>query len=544
MHRLPFLNMFLTVVEDVDMYKAKIRPRIVHWIETIQARKHQQCIIILVSTGASASPVVPKATTMFAQKPATLKERVATDFKSTSARTVQIRLGNQSQWADLHDAINDCFYAGFGHLVFQLEDDIRRLEAQRQLPGWNFCVFFVTKESLALLLMMVELYEDALKQYDQLETTFTEVIGSNTEALPVRTSFPDNKRKIQSYREIGIREKIYQNDCSLHEFSCYLFAQQMHLLEAAGRFPDILSRGRKFISQYCYSDCHQKDFSWDARAKWSFQIAMELIIRSKEHLCPPEEQVSFDFHLAELFLLARRHLDHFASSALPAFGRKNSLSILPDSSIGTSTPDVVLVSNIDEVIADPEEFEKIYRHLTKEMTQVFSAQHLERKESMALYDYALIHLMYGRYQDALEVLLKLSKRKTDWTDIEFGVEKALAKCYKGLKESEKYLQVCTDIVNRYSRLRPKLASKIIQDIVCFEAISAEQTIQIGPQVFLVALLPASTTNELYLELENPFAVRNDTLPGLNIFLELSDRRIQSSSSSGLCRDCVHFGGPS
>lgn len=506
MHRLPFLNLFLTVVEDVDMYKAKIRPRIVHWVETLQSRKHQQCIIVLVSTGTSTGSVVPKATTMFAQKPATLKERVATDFKSTNARTVQIRLGNQSQWGELHDTINECFYAGFGHLVFQLEDDIRRLEAQRQLPGWNFCIFFVTKESLALLLMMVELYEDALKQYDQLETTFKEVVSSNPEALPDRTSFPDTKRKIQSYREIGIREKIYQNNCSLHAFSCYLFAQQMHLLEAAKKFPEILSRGRKFISQYCYSDCQLADFCWDARAKWSFQIAMELIISSSEHVCPPEEQVSFDFHLAELFLLARRHLDLFAGSTLPAFGRKNSLSILPDLSTETNTPDVDLVSNIDEVIAGPEAFENIYRYLTQKMTEVFSAQHLERKESTALYDYAMIHLMYGRYQDALEVLLKLSKRKMDWIDIEFGIGKALAKCYKGLREAENYLQVCTDLVNKYARLRPKLTSKIIQDIVSFETMSAEKYIQIAPQVFTVTLLPASTTNELFLDLENPFTV--------------------------------------
>jgi hypothetical protein len=127
---------------------------------------------------------------------------------------------------------------------------------------------------------------------------------------------------------------------------------------------------------------------------------------------------------------------------------------------------------------------------------------------MALYDYALIHLMYGRYHLALDVLLRLTKRKTDWSDIEFGVGKALAKCYKGLKESDKYLDSCIDLINRHSRSKPILTSAIFQDIAKFNSDenAEEKLIVISSQVFQVGIAPTSSTSELFIELENPLSV--------------------------------------
>ncbi|KAK6968963.1 hypothetical protein R3P38DRAFT_2815083 [Favolaschia claudopus] len=56
------------------------------------------------------------------------------------------------------------------------EDEVKRSESQRQMPGWNFCTFFTLKESLAGSFQGVNLFEDTLVQYDELEASFYQVL--------------------------------------------------------------------------------------------------------------------------------------------------------------------------------------------------------------------------------------------------------------------------------------------------------------------------------------------------------------------------------
>lgn len=35
----------------------------------------------------------------------------------------------------------------FDDAVSHREDEVRRSESQREMPGWNFCTFFILKES-------------------------------------------------------------------------------------------------------------------------------------------------------------------------------------------------------------------------------------------------------------------------------------------------------------------------------------------------------------------------------------------------------------
>jgi trafficking protein particle complex subunit 10 len=48
-------------------------------------------------------------------------------------------------WAETLSKIKDGILASFDSAVSQREEDIKRSESQRAMPGWNFCTFFILK---------------------------------------------------------------------------------------------------------------------------------------------------------------------------------------------------------------------------------------------------------------------------------------------------------------------------------------------------------------------------------------------------------------
>lgn len=182
-------------------------------------------------------------------------------------------------WAELIDKIKRLILSSFDMRVTQYEDDIREKDAQRSLPGWNFCTFFILKEGLARGFESVGLVEDALVGYDELSvgldtiiqeqaaTGLFEVPGgsllSHTEELKkaaqraltavstgtmefedeehVDLQSKDQALAAENFDEIPIsavkkpyRELILANNVSIFDFRCYIFARQIALLLRLG----------------------------------------------------------------------------------------------------------------------------------------------------------------------------------------------------------------------------------------------------------------------------------------------------------------------
>jgi len=57
-------------------------------------------------------------------------------------------------WAELLSKVKDGLLSAFDAAVSQREDEVRRSESQRSMPGWNFCTFFILKvrQDTALIL--------------------------------------------------------------------------------------------------------------------------------------------------------------------------------------------------------------------------------------------------------------------------------------------------------------------------------------------------------------------------------------------------------
>lgn len=59
---------------------------------------------------------------------------------------------NPTVWADLVTKVKEGVLSAFDASLTQREDEVKRSEGQRQMPGWNFCTFFILKVRSALQL--------------------------------------------------------------------------------------------------------------------------------------------------------------------------------------------------------------------------------------------------------------------------------------------------------------------------------------------------------------------------------------------------------
>ncbi|KAK5236740.1 hypothetical protein LTR47_001918 [Exophiala xenobiotica] len=211
----PYVKLYLLRCDDKESYKEKARKEVRSWVKSQQSvgdgkssSKSQEGYdafewlivhVVLANTPAASQPKSSKHISLetadstdsinskskwSGKASATIFDKLRADFdssKSAIKRVAQVRILDASdkstplslseleeQWQDLVESIKACILRSFDARVAQYESDIRERDSQRNLPGWNFCTFFVLKEGLAKGFESVGLLEDALAVYDEL----------------------------------------------------------------------------------------------------------------------------------------------------------------------------------------------------------------------------------------------------------------------------------------------------------------------------------------------------------------------------------------
>lgn len=68
---------------------------------------------------------------------------------------------NPTAWADFMNKLKEGILSAFDSALTQREEEVRRSEGQRQMPGWNFCTFFVLK-----VIMMFQITYCSFLEFD------------------------------------------------------------------------------------------------------------------------------------------------------------------------------------------------------------------------------------------------------------------------------------------------------------------------------------------------------------------------------------------
>lgn len=342
LRRTPYLKVLLVRCDDNDTYKAQTRAEIRDWIKThtttstagtkksTNASDNHDAFewliihVVIPNTIAATQPRLAgskansdsnpdllsksSSTSRWRGGTSSLLDKMRSDFnvsaKGTADRVAQIRIGindvpydmlprvvpavptgyveteqdSENAWADLIAKFKTLILSSFDQRVSQYEEDIKEKDAQRTLPGWNFCTFFILKEGLARGFESVGLVEDALVGYDELSVGLDAIIQGQTVADlaaargGVLLTYTDDLRRLAQraiaqisagnmafedeeavdlqssqtvaedlFKSIPIssakkpyRDLILENKVSIFDFRCYIFARQISLLLRLG----------------------------------------------------------------------------------------------------------------------------------------------------------------------------------------------------------------------------------------------------------------------------------------------------------------------
>ncbi|KAF8810122.1 hypothetical protein BYT27DRAFT_7135471 [Phlegmacium glaucopus] len=249
----PLLHIFIFHCEDNDLeaYRTVHKKQIKDWHTGISARKNPEWLILqIIKPDATRS-----APGNFFQIKGTVLDKLKTDFNSDKRdRCAQVNwvTGNENPlaWAEFINKMKDGLLCTFDSAITQRQEEVKRSENQQSMPGWNFCTFFILKESLATSFEGMNLFEEALVPYDELEASFYRVskeknmswFGSLVHSDPQDESLPLLSTAKKPYRDL-----ILANRISIFDFRIYLLARQCQLLAKMGRMTELTSKVALFL---------------------------------------------------------------------------------------------------------------------------------------------------------------------------------------------------------------------------------------------------------------------------------------------------------
>lgn len=333
----PYLKIYLLRCDDSETYKASSRKLLREWIKAhtrpaqsttaVNTQENHDAFEWLIlhvvipgtpaaaqsrwsagGAGGNTADKMAGGSRFLGKSSSTIFEKISADFNGTGKtareRTAQVRLRKDDlpysaqiqmpapttsydddqqersdPWDDVLAKMKALILTSFDLRVTQYEEDIREKDSQRNLPGWNFCTFFVLKEGLARGFESVGLVEDALTGYDELALGLDTVVREQTSEgfadhqgatfldhtqelvqeaqsawLTAHHDGTNDERKSSEKAEVDIasafrqrpeswpinankknyRELILANNISIFDFQCYIFARQLSLLLRLG----------------------------------------------------------------------------------------------------------------------------------------------------------------------------------------------------------------------------------------------------------------------------------------------------------------------
>lgn len=243
-------NAFLSQ-QDNEQYRAILRQKVRDWLDSLSSKRQTEWLIVHVTAQKSG----PRK---FYQTKGSVFDKLRADFNTGKRdRCVQLPLPgapaseeDPTIWRDFVAKLKELLVASIDANFTSYEDDVRRVDAQRQMPGWNFCTFFVNKEGLAQSYEAMNLLEDALVQYDELEASYA--LAGKGQSLSWFSQLGGNEPgddalSILDMTKKPYRQLIMQNSISIFDFRIYLFARQAALVSSMGKVAELAKRAKPFI---------------------------------------------------------------------------------------------------------------------------------------------------------------------------------------------------------------------------------------------------------------------------------------------------------
>ncbi|KAK3812068.1 MAG: hypothetical protein J3Q66DRAFT_51577 [Benniella sp.] len=461
----PYLNIYFVNCEDNEKYRTTVKQQIHDWIQHVTSKKNQEWLIAHISNqeGARAAKFLRSS----------VLDKIKADFnKGKKDRVAQVRMvdtemSEMELWAEFTEKMKEGIVSSFDQNVMSFEEDVRRLDSQRQMPGWNYCTFFILKEGLTNAFEMMNLHEEALRQYDELEASFFQILRDN--ALTWYGKFGGMQEGDDDANPLDLdrkpyRDLIMQNTISVFDFRTYLFGRQCKLLFRLRRPIEICERARGFVPSFARTVReHVSNLTENFLESWIYSACMSIVDECEEVFPftnddPHRNQMLLDGAKAELLLLARQQLDKLGIqyNRLP-----NELPFVMSLSyhdtnalINDEVERKPMSKTLLDAVSSDESFDSLYMSVSARAINGFDGCGRHRSSLLLHGDVAALQYHRKKYAEAARILESITWQygQYRWTVLENELAIKYSKCLKELGDTVKYVEACLTLLRNMDDL--------------------------------------------------------------------------------------------
>uniref|UniRef100_A0A1A8MMX0 Trafficking protein particle complex 10 n=2 Tax=Nothobranchius pienaari TaxID=704102 RepID=A0A1A8MMX0_9TELE len=491
----PFLHIYWTDCCDTEMYKSSVKEDMMRWQNTLRTHGSADWVIIVVETSDTKkknkpnilprSSIVDKIRSDFCNKQ---NDRcvVLSDPLKDSSRSLE-------SWNSLLLKLRTLLLMSFTKNLGRFEDDMRTLREKRTQPGWSFCEYFMVQEELAFVFEMLQQFEDALVQYDELDALFTQYVlnfGAGDTAnwlgsfcAPVR-----NWSGLLLRRPIDMekRDSIQRGEASLLDLRSYLFSRQCTLLIFLQRPWEVTQRALELLHN-CVQELRLLEVSVvdGALDCWVFLSCLEVLHRI-EGCCDQAQIAANCSHTVGLWAYATdklKSLGVLCGLVTKKEPTSEDLNKTVDllAGLGDERPETVNslqspYKKLKEALSSVEAFERHYLELSHAAMEMYQAIGRMRSARLVGKSLAEFYMRKGdpeRAETFLQEALK-SYVSEGWSLPVTHTRRQIAECQKLLGRTEDYLQTCALLAGDVN-LTTEERKHFCQEILSFAGKSGDQS---------------------------------------------------------------------
>ncbi|XP_037686691.1 trafficking protein particle complex subunit 10 [Choloepus didactylus] len=456
----PFLHIYWTECCDTEVYKATVKDDLTKWQNILKAHSSVDWLIVVVENDAKKknktnilprTSIVDKIRNDFCNKQSD-RCVVLSDPLKDSSRT-------QESWNAFLTKLRTLLLMSFTKNLGKFEDDMRTLREKRTEPGWSFCEYFMVQEELAFVFEMLQQFEDALVQYDELDALFSQYVvnfgagdGANWLTFFCQPVKSWNGLVLRKPIDMEKRELVQRQEATLLDLRSYLFSRQCTLLLFLQRPWEVAQRALELLHS-CVQELRLLEVSVPPGALdcWVFLSCLEVLQRI-EGCCDRVQIDSNVAHTVGLWSYATeklKSLGHLCGLVSEKGPSSEDLSRTVDllAGLGAERPETANTAQspykkLKEALSSVEAFEKHYLDLSHATIEMYTSIGRIRSAKFVGKDLAEFYMRKKSPQKA-EVYLQGALKTylaEGWALPITHTRKQLAECQKHLGQMENYLQ--------------------------------------------------------------------------------------------------------
>ena len=504
----PMLHTFWTDCTDVDVYKSIVKDEIANWFSTLRnacgSSFDWMIILVEISDARKSSKLLPRTSVL---------DKLKSEFSQAGKQPERCvclmdpsKFDSRSSesWQTLLHRFRLQLLNSYNKLLGRFEENMREQREKRNSQSWNFCDYFLLQEQLAFVYEMLEVHDEALVQYDELDALFSQfVLNSNVmdgpywltmfssdfnnwSGLSLRTDAITNRK---------LRQAIAHKSPSLTDVRNYLFSRQSVMLLKLNKPWEVARRCLTFLHNVVQElSILEVPCPPGSIACWIFLSTLEVVqvceLKSKQTLSSDsvDNRKSSTAHVqqyclytAELWAYCRKKLLELGAlcgllpkstptsdqlhlvvelitgisddydQTIEILGKKGN-SIMSGYVSNSENDDKCMLANpaekLKEALSSKTAFQKCYLELSESAISTYKHIGRLRSARMVGLDLANFYLELGQVQTAVTFLVDALKtfRIDSWNSLQLDTLMQVASCYEFLEDNEKLIRCCCEII--------------------------------------------------------------------------------------------------